>query len=1024
MIFRLFILSICFCYSALIFAANQPQSIYDYDIKQWTAVDGLSNNSVRAITQDRQGFLWIGTLTGLNRFDGNKFEVFTSQNSRHLVSNAITRLMTDSQGYVWIGTRSGLSGLNTETLKFDRYSILAEVTAIVEVDVDEIWVAADHLFRIKAGKISRVDEIKEQVSQLEVTAEHVWVTSNKWLYKIDRIGTVSKIPLPADIAQRPIYDLLMYNDKLHLATEQGYFHFSGSTIERCTLPVAAGTQVYKLFRDQQNSDWVSSFSQLFHRHQGQDWQVISRDDLGSSTLFNDIYQDKQQNVWLGSFSDGLYRASRSKIKRILDKGEPDQVFRSVGAGANGRLLVATQSSLSFVDAKYQFTKIPLSVGEPLAIVQDMQPDGDGWLLATDTGPMRLDVALGSLQLIEPSLRGVKTKVIKPRSAGGYWIGTANGLFSYDQQQLRPFIANKDLESSVITFIDDRTDKILIGTTRGGYQYQQQKLVRLGLGTPLYNAFISHLLLLKDGTLLVATIDDGLFVRHFDGKWQQFDRANGLPYEPVVSLITDEISGFVWASTLEGIFRFHPADIGHFEQNKNLFEQVLTPYDRQLGTAPGRCCNGFGHSKVALVDQQLWYPTLKGLVTVPLNFKTLLNQYYQPVIQKISTTKPYVLEPEQQSVVLDTNERNLTVHYTAIDFLMPAAQEFRYQLKGFDTDWHQVGSRREAIYTNLPPGSYAFQLQSRLNNQNWELAQQTELTIVIPKRFDETAIYRGLWLLLFLIILYGLFWLFQRNNQAREISLTKLVKQRTLELENSNLKLNALNEQLSQLTHKDPLTGLRNRRFMFEQLPKDIEHYQRNRDSMLAQNKCIALIHLDLDHFKLVNDKYGNIAGDGLLQQISGLLIRETRGSDYVVRYAGEQFMLVLRDTPQDLVKEFALRLNELIAMEPFQLPDGRVVRVNCSVGYSIYPLELLGGQLIGWEISLQLAELALFHVKNSGRNGVATILFDQQVDAFEFEDSKHIEAQVEKFLADGVAWFELSLGKVGEGRMFQMPDKF
>jgi diguanylate cyclase (GGDEF)-like protein len=1024
MIFRLFVLAICFCYSALLFAANQPQSIYDYDIKQWTSVDGLSNNSVRAITQDRQGYLWIGTLTGLNRFDGNRFEVFTSQNSRHLVSNAITRLMTDSQGYVWIGTRSGLSGLNTETLKFDRYSILAEVTAIVEVEPDEIWVAADHLFRIKAGKISRVDEIKEQVSQLEATAEYIWVTSNKWLYKIDRAGTVAKMALPTDIAQRPVYDLLMINDKLHLATEQGYFHLEDGVIERCTLPVAAGTQVYKLFHDHQNSDWVSSFSQLFHRHQGQAWQVISRDDLGSSTLFNDIYQDKQQNVWLGSFSDGLYRASRSKIKRVLAKGSKDDVVRSVALGPDQRLLVATQSNLSFVDENHQFSPIQLSSGEPLTIVQDMQPDGRNWLLATDTGPMQLDLEKGALQMLDPSLRGVKTRVIKPRSAGGYWLGTANGLYSYDQQLLQPSAANKDLESSVITFIDDRTDKILLGTTRGGYQYQQQKLVRLGLGTPLYNAFISNILLLKDGTLLVATLDDGLFIRHFDGKWQQFDRANGLPYEPVVSLIADEISGFVWASTLEGIFRFHPADVGRFDQNKNLFEQVLTPYDRQLGTAPGRCCNGFGHSKVALFDQRFWYPTLKGMVTVPLNVKTVVNQYYQPLIQKISATEQYLLEPTQQRLVLDTDERNLTVHYTAIEFLMPAAQEFRYKLQGFDADWHHVGSRREAIYTNLPPGSYVFQLQSRLNNQNWDLLQPTELTLVIPKRFDETAIYRGLWLLLVMVILYGLFWLFRRNNQAREISLTKLVKQRTLELENSNLKLNELNEQLSQLTHKDPLTGLRNRRFMFEQLPKDIEHYQRNRDSMLAQNKCIALIQLDLDHFKLVNDKYGNSAGDGLLQQISGLLIRETRGSDYVVRYAGEQFMLVLRDTPQDLVKEFALRLNELIAMEPFQLPDGRVVRVNCSVGYAIYPLELLGGQLIGWEISLQLAELALFHVKNSGRNGVATILFDQQVDAFEFEDSKHIEAQVEKFLADGVAWFELSLGKVGQGRMIEMPDKF
>ena len=1005
-----------FCLYFLAFLAltiqAQPQSIYDYDIKQWTAADGLSNNSVRALTQDQQGFLWIGTLTGLNRFDGNQFDVFTAQNNRHLISNVITRLFTDSSGYIWIGTRSGLSGVTSSTLKFDRYPIVGEVTSIVELSPEEIWVAADNLFRIKEGQISRVEDVKETVNQLEVTPHHVWVSSSKFLYRIAKNGQVDKFNLPADLAQHPIYDLLWHNNKMHLASEQGYFYVNDDNeIVRCQLPRQESSPVYKLFRDQHNGDWVSGYSELFHRHQGQDWQVISRDELGSSTLFTDIYQDRQQNVWLGSFGDGIYRASRGKIKRIVGKGQPDEVVRSVTTAPNGELLLALQQGLGFLDKNNEFRPALMNFTGNINTVQDMQQDGEHWLLATESGAYRWQPKTGQIDLLDPRLKGVKSRVVKPRAAGGFWVGTAIGLFQYEQGQLTPFAFNDELESTVITFVEQQQDKLLIGTTRGGYQFQQQKLLRIGLGSPLYHAYISSLLWLKDGSVLAATIDDGLFVRQFDGKWLQFDTANGLPFEPVISLYDDEPTGFVWASTLKGIFRFHPADLVRNDQNKTVFEQVLTPYDRQLGTAPGRCCNGVGHSKVAAHEQQLWYPTLKGLVAVPLSFKSSMSTYSEPMMLQVISAQNYLLEPQQDKLVLAINERNLTLRYTAIDFLTTAALEFRYQLLGFDEGWHHVGPRREAIYTNLPPGTYQFKLQSRQNSQSWELAQQTELTLVIPRRFDETAIYRGLWLLLAMIILYGLFWLGRRNNQLREASLTKLVKQRTQELENSNIRLNELNEQLSQLTHKDPLTGLRNRRFMFEQLPKDIEHYQRNRDSMLAQNKCIALIHLDIDGFKLINDKYGNSAGDSLLQQISGLLIKETRGSDYVVRYAGEEFMLVLRDVPQDLVKEFALRLNELVALEPFQLPDGRAVPMNCSIGYSLYPLELLGGQLIGWEVSLQLAELALFHVKHSGRNGVATILFDNQVDAFEFEDSNHIEAQIEKLLADSVAWFDLTLCK-------------
>lgn len=996
--------------------AQTAQSIYDYDIKQWTAVDGLSNNSVRAVTQDLQGYLWIGTLEGLNRFDGTHFESFSSSTTRRqLIGNVITRLFTDSQGYIWVGTMTGLSGLNSRELKFDRYNILGEVTAIAEVGEREIWVAADNLFRVRDGQVSRVDEIKEPVSQIAVTPEHVWVSSSKYLYKLARNGQLDKISLPADLAQHPIYDLNWHNGVMYLASEQGYYQVDSSgLVKTADLPLERGTAVFQLHQDSQQGQWVSSYDKLFYRHQQQPWQVITRDELGSATQFNDIYEDKQNNVWLGSFGDGLYRVSRGKIKRVIGHSQRDVVMRSVVRASDDQLLVASNQRLGLLDKSQQYTEIPLSGDLPLSVVQDFEPDGEHWLLATDNGPKRLHLKDGVLSPLSEDLRGVKTKTIKARQAGGFWLGTNDGLFHYDGQ-LVPFALNHDLESSVITFVKDNPDKMLIGTTRGGYQYQQDKLLRIGLGTPLYNAFVTAMLQLSQGMLVVGTVDDGLFVRLFDGKWLQFDTSNGLPFEPVVSLYQDPGTGYVWVSTLKGIFRFLPQQLSETTTGRNLFEEVLTPYERQLGTAPGRCCNGSGASKVVFWQDQLWYPTLKGLVAVPVKLKASSSQQYKPIVQLVQTQKNYNLLPEQSRLVLETNERNLSLRYTAIDFLKPMALEFRYQLVGFDQAWHEVGGRREAIYTNLPAGRYQFKLQARNLNQSWELAGHTELELVIPRRFDETVMYRGLWLLLGLFVLYGLYWLARRNVQRREAELTKLVKLRTQELETSNIRLNELNEQLSQLTHKDALTGLRNRRFLFEQLPKDIEHYQRNRESMLAQNKCIALMQLDLDNFKFINDKFGNSAGDSILQQVSGLLIRETRGSDYVVRYAGEEFMLVMRDIPLDMVREFASRLNEQIAREPFVLPDGRTVAVQCSVGYAIYPLELLGGQLIGWEISLQLAELALFHVKHNGRNGVATIQFDRQVDAFEFEDSDHIEAQIEKLLADGVAWFELHSAKGQDG---------
>ena len=103
----------------------------------------------------------------------------------------------------------------------------------------------------------------------------------------------------------------------------------------------------------------------------------------------------------------------------------------------------------------------------------------------------------------------------------------------------------------------------------------------------------------------------------------------------------------------------------------------------------------------------------------------------------------------------------------------------------------------------------------------------------------------------------------------------------------------------------------------------------------------------------------------------------------------------------------AERIRKTIAEHTFKLPDGSDLKKTCSIGYACFPLDLLGGQLISWEISLQLAEIAGKRVKVSGRNGNACLSFDAQVDAFEFEDAGHIEQLVEKLLADGMAWFEV-----------------
>ncbi|MDX1538096.1 diguanylate cyclase [Arsukibacterium sp.] len=985
------------------------QSIYDFDIRHWTSNDGLSSNSVRTVIQDDLGYLWLGTLYGLNRFDGLQFEHFITDNTRHLASNSITRLLRDNSGFIWVGTKAGLSGFDPTTLKFERYPIVAEVTAMIAVADDEIWVAADNLFRIKQGKISRIEAVRSQVHQLEKAADGIWVSTAEHIYQLSPDGKqqLQMYPLPLELAQTPVYDLTVTEQGLHLASETGFYHLtSAGVIQKCQLPDGEHSPVYRLFKDSQQGSWISTYRQLFYRQRQQSWQTVTSAELGTTPWFSDIFEDKQQNIWLASYSDGIYRAAAGNIRRVSE-GLVDPVVRSVGLTPDNELIVASQSALQVLATSGEFTTLlDADVLGNQTIHDFYWPAPQLLWFGTDSGLLQYNMSSGELSVPFPSLQGNTIKVVQPAVDGGVWLGGVRGLYYTAGNQLTMSPLNEQFESRNITALQQTSERLLVGTTRGLYQYQQDKLQRLGVGTALYNSYILALIQLPDSSLLVSTIDDGIFIRRSDQQWLQLHSGNGMPHGPAVSFSYDPMQQQVWVSSHKGIYRLALATLPEHSNQPFLIDEVLTPFDRQLGSGPNRCCNGAGHAKVVRWQGEYWFPTLNGLIAVQANLKQMSEQTLKPQIKQVTTSQQYQLAQGQQRLVLEMNERNVTLHYSALEFIKPDALEFRYRLEGFDRNWHEVEQRREAVYTNLPPGNFVFKLQVRVSGHSWQSAAETSLILVVPERFDETLLYRSLWLLLLLCCIYGVLWLVRRNILHKQLELERLVRQRTQELENSNVRLNELNEQLSQLTHKDNLTGLRNRRFMFEQLPKDIEHFQRNRESMQDQGKCLALLHVDLDNFKQINDQYGNSAGDSLIQQVSGLLIRETRGSDYVVRFSGAAFVLVLRDIQTDLVRQFSYRLNEQVNKAAFNLPDGQIVRLTCSIGYAHYPLPLLGGQLINWEVSLQLAELALYHVKHNGKNAVATLAFDSQLDAFEFEDSAHIEAQIERLLAEGLVWFE------------------
>jgi diguanylate cyclase (GGDEF)-like protein len=205
----------------------------------------------------------------------------------------------------------------------------------------------------------------------------------------------------------------------------------------------------------------------------------------------------------------------------------------------------------------------------------------------------------------------------------------------------------------------------------------------------------------------------------------------------------------------------------------------------------------------------------------------------------------------------------------------------------------------------------------------------------------------------------------------------LARYRLLRRSSGQLKL--LNDKLQSQAVTDPLTGLHNRRFFLENVGQYMAWTDRIRHPQDAAqgsdvNKDLVFFMIDLDHFKHVNDTYGHNAGDLVLTQAVERLRGAIRLSDELVRWGGEEFLLVARQTSRQQAPWMAERLRQAVAAGPFDLGEGRFIERTCSIGFAAYPL-LVGAPLQpAWETIVDLADQALYVAKSSGRNGWVGVL--------------------------------------------------
>jgi diguanylate cyclase (GGDEF)-like protein len=320
-------------------------------------------------------------------------------------------------------------------------------------------------------------------------------------------------------------------------------------------------------------------------------------------------------------------------------------------------------------------------------------------------------------------------------------------------------------------------------------------------------------------------------------------------------------------------------------------------------------------------------------------------------------------PNEKSSVTAGNG-SLTVQFSPVVLDTPEEVSCRYQLKGLEK-YPTDTILREVQYGGLPAGNYEFWVQCKQPDTNTYSAKTSFHFRVLPN-FWQSGWARGLMAL----ALMGAVWVFvslrTRTLNRRKSELEKAVAERSAELLQKN-------KELQEISLTDPLTGMRNRRYFYETISKDIAQAlrsnQKSSDSPMPtprQELIFALV--DIDRFKRVNDEMGHTAGDKLLQEVAKRIASVMRKSDDLVRWGGEEFLLVCRTTDRENASLLCSRVLEAVRELPFDVGNGVQVHKTCSIGWAPFPWLHDDAGMLSIENVLELADKALYLAKREGRN--------------------------------------------------------
>jgi diguanylate cyclase (GGDEF)-like protein len=1012
--------------------------------------EGLSQTTVNAILQDRRGFLWIATEDGLNRFDGYEFTVYKADPTAagSLPADSTWAIAEDPAGDLWVATEGGgIARWDARGDRFVPYPLGDEpalaVARVLHLDADgAVWVGT------REGGLARLDPTTGQVTRFRHRPDDdrtpsddavfaiaaggdgsLWLGTEKGVDRFDRRTgqVVLRVPLGTAANDRRVRALREDRDGvLWIGTYGGglvrFEPESGATrtfrhdpTDPASLP---HDRVRAVLEDAAGRLWVGTAGGLaLLDRRGGTFQVYRHERADPGSLGDDdvlsLFQDRGGVLWVGTRSGGLNRwhpKSWSFGHHAPGEGSlADGTVTSFAESGSGELWIGTLGGglhrLERATGTMHYLRHdpadPTSLSSDRVSALLVDAAGTLWVGTLDRGLNRLGADGRTFRTYlhdqeDPgSLGSDGVTSLLADSRGDLWIGTfGGGLHRYrpESDSFTRYLAEPNVEgalsSSRITCLaEDARGGLWVGTDGGG-------LARFDRASERFRTFrhdpddrnsiaadtVFALHAAPDGVLWLGTRAGGLsrLELHGDGAEpvvRRYTRRDGLPNEVIYGIERDD-QGRLWLSTNNGLATLDPRDgsVRAWDAAHGLQANEFT-FGAHFRGADGELFFGGINGFNAFLPQRL----PKSESAPPLQLTRILK-LNRPALE---------LGPPWALAQIDLGHRDdvVTFELAALDFAAPERNRYAYQLEGFDSGWIELGQHRRVTYTDLDGGRYVFRARAANHDGVW--SEPVSLAVVVaPAPWRSWWAYGGY----AAVVALALFALArrQRRKLAREEAysrrLEQQVEERTAELAVRNQELERLNHELAEVSLTDSLTGLRNRRFLFEQIGKEISLVDRRytrlgEDAESVRRSDLVFAMIDLDGFKAINDRYGHQAGDQVLVQTRQVLEAICRASDLLIRWGGDELLVVGRDSSPDEAETLAQRVVDAVRQHVYTIDQGQEVRISCSVGYACYPFLRREPRRFGWEEVLALADTALYAVKKSGRDGWAGVVGNESTPA-------------------------------------------